>query len=141
MARLQVSTRPPVMVVSTGDELVDPGEPIADYQVRRSNSYAMVAALRARGFSNVTSDHIIDDEEILRQRLELHLASHDLLILSGGVSMGKFDLVPKVLKQLGVEEVFHRVSQRPGKPMWFGIGQQDQLVFGCLAIRSPRWSA
>ena len=51
-------------------------------------------------------------------------------MLSGGVSMGKFDLVPKVLQQLGVQEVFHKIAQRPGRPMWFGIGPQGQAVFG-----------
>jgi molybdopterin molybdotransferase len=52
------------------------------------------------------------------------------LILSGGVSMGKFDFVPKVLRQLGVREIFHKVAQRPGKPMWFGTGPEGQAVFG-----------
>jgi molybdopterin biosynthesis enzyme len=67
---------------------------------------------------------------LLRARLELHLTTHEVVILSGGVSMGKFDLVPKALMQLGVEEVFHNIAQRPGKPMWFGIGPQGQSVFG-----------
>jgi molybdopterin molybdotransferase len=130
MARVRVSSQPALMVISTGDELVEPGEPIADYQVRRSNAYAIVATLRCRGFVRVGDDHARDDETELRERLTLHLGTHDVLVLSGGVSMGKFDLVPKVLQQLGVEEVFHKISQRPGKPMWFGIGPQGQAVFG-----------
>ena len=60
----------------------------------------------------------------------MHLTTHEVVVLSGGVSMGKFDLVPKVLQQLGVQEVFHNVAQRPGRPMWFGIGPQGQAVFG-----------
>ena len=130
MARIRVSSQPALMVVSTGDELIDPGEPIADFQVRRSNSYGVAAMLRARGFLRVGDDHLPDDAELLRKQLRLHLDTHDTLILSGGVSMGKFDLVPKVLVELGVREVFHRISQRPGKPMWFGIGPQGQSVFG-----------
>ena len=130
MARIRVSSQPALMVVSTGDELIDPGEPIADFQVRRSNSYGVAAMLRDRGFARVGDDHLPDDAELLRKRLRLHLDTHDALILSGGVSMGKFDLVPKVLLELGVREVFHRISQRPGKPMWFGIGPQGQSVFG-----------
>ena len=62
--------------------------------------------------------------------LALHLTTHEVVILSGGVSMGRFDLVPKVLAQLGVQQVFHNIAQRPGKPMWFGIGPQGQAVFG-----------
>jgi len=130
MARVRVSSQPAVMVISTGDELVEPGEPIADYQVRRSNAYAVAATLRRRGFGRVGDDHVPDDEDLLRERLKLHLTTHEVLILSGGVSMGKYDLVPKVLMQLGVEEVFHNVAQRPGKPMWFGIGAHGQSVFG-----------
>jgi len=130
MARVRVSSQPAVMVISTGDELVEPGEPIADYQVRRSNAYAVGATLRRRGFGRVGDDHVLDDEDMLRERLKLHLTTHEVLILSGGVSMGRFDLVPKVLMQLGVEEVFHKIAQRPGKPMWFGIGPRGQSVFG-----------
>ena len=130
MDRVRVSSQPAVMVVSTGDELIEPGEPIADYQVRRSNSYAVAATLRLRGFGRIGDDHVPDDEGLLRERLALHLTTHEVVILSGGVSMGKFDLVPKVLIQLGVQEVFHNIAQRPGKPMWFGIGPRGQSVFG-----------
>ena len=130
MARVRVSSQPAVMIVSTGDELIEPGDPIADYQVRRSNAYAVAATLRTRGFGRVGDDHVPDDEALMRERLVLHLTTHEVVILSGGVSMGKFDLVPKVLQQLGVQQVFHKIAQRPGKPMWFGIGPQGQAVFG-----------
>jgi molybdopterin molybdotransferase len=130
MARVRVSSQPALMVVSTGDELIEPGDPISDYQVRRSNAYAVAATLRRRGFARVGDDHLLDDEAMLLERLALHLTTHEVLILSGGVSMGKFDLVPKVLSRLGVEEVFHNIAQRPGKPMWFGVGPQGQAVFG-----------
>lgn len=130
MARVRVSSQPAVMIMSTGDELIEPGDPIADHQVRRSNAYAISAALRRRGFARVADDHASDDEALLRERLALHLTTHEVLILSGGVSMGKFDLVPKVLGSLGVHQVFHHIAQRPGRPMWFGIGPQGQSVFG-----------
>jgi molybdopterin molybdotransferase len=130
MARVRVSSQPAVMIVSTGDELIEPGDPIADYQVRRSNAYAVAATLRTRGLGRVGDDHVPDDEVLMRERLALHLTTHEVVVLSGGVSMGKFDLVPKVLQQLGVQQVFHKIAQRPGKPMWFGIGPQGQAVFG-----------
>jgi len=130
MARVRVSSQPAVMVVSTGDELIEPGDPIAEYQVRRSNAYAIAATLRRRGLARVGDDHVPDDEGLLRERLSLHLTTHEVVVLSGGVSMGKFDFVPKVLSQLGVQGVFHHIAQRPGKPMWFGIGPQGQAVFG-----------
>lgn len=130
MARVRVSSQPAVMVVSTGDELIEPGEPIAEYQVRRSNAYAVAATLRQRGFARIGDDHLLDDETILGERLALHLTTHEVLVLSGGVSMGRYDLVPKVLQQLGVQEIFHHVAQRPGMPMWFGVGPHGQAVFG-----------
>ena len=130
LASVAVSRQPNFMVVSTGDELIEPGQPIAEHQIRRSNAYAIVAALRGRGFEAISNDHIADHEGTLSERLGQHLCQQDVLILSGGVSKGKFDLVPKVLKNLGVREVFYQVAQRPGMPMWFGVGPAGQVVFG-----------
>ncbi len=129
MARLRVSAQPMIVVISTGNELVEPGELIEPHQVRRSNAYGITAALRQHGFTRVADDHVRDDEAELTERLGFHLRTHDVLILSGGVSMGKMDLVPQVLEKLGVELVFHHVAQRPGKPMWFGVSQSGPAVF------------
>jgi molybdopterin molybdotransferase len=130
LPELRVSRQPAIAVMSTGDELIDPGGPIAPFQVRRSTVYAVGAELRRRGFLRVLADHVADSETALRQKLTQHLRGSDVLLLSGGVSMGKFDLVPQALRELGVQQVFHKVAQRPGKPLWFGIGPQGQAVFG-----------
>lgn len=130
MARVRVSSQPNIVVISTGNELVEPGEPVLPHQVRRSNAYAVLAALRQRGFRRVADDHVRDDAGELRARLRFHLDTHDVLILSGGVSMGALDLVPGALRELGVREVFHKVEQRPGRPLWFGVGPAGQAVFG-----------
>jgi molybdopterin molybdotransferase len=130
MARIRVASQPMLVVISTGNELVEPGEPVLAHQVRRSNAYAVVSALREHGFQRVADDHIRDDAEQLRARLRLHLETHDVLVLSGGVSMGRFDLVPQVLQELGVRTVFHKVAQRPGKPLWFGMAPSGAAVFG-----------
>ena len=130
MARIRVSSQPMLAVISTGNELVEPGEPVLAHQVRRSNAYAIVSALRERGFQRVADDHIQDDSQELRERLRFHLETHDVLVLSGGVSMGRFDLVPEVLEELGVRAIFHKVAQRPGKPLWFGVAPSGAAVFG-----------
>ena len=130
MARIRVSSQPMLVVISTGNELVEPGEPVLAHQVRRSNAYAMVSALREHGFQRVADDHIMDDARELRERLRFHLETHDVLVLSGGVSMGRFDLVPAVLEELGVRTIFHKVAQRPGKPLWFGMAPSGAAVFG-----------
>ncbi len=130
MARIRVSSQPMLVVISTGNELVEPGEPVLAYQIRRSNAYAIVSALREHGFQRVADDHIADDAQQLRARLRFHLETHDVLVLSGGVSMGRFDLVPKALEELGVRTIFHKVAQRPGKPLWFGAAPSGAAVFG-----------
>ena len=130
MARIRVSSQPMLAVISTGNELVEPGEPVQAHQIRRSNAYAIVSALREHGFQRVADDHLRDDPEELRERLRFHLQTHDVLVLSGGVSAGRFDLVPGVLKELGVRTVFHKVAQRPGKPLWFGVAPSGAAVFG-----------
>ncbi len=129
MARLRVSAQPMIAVISTGNELVEPGELIEPHQVRRSNAYGITASLRQHGYTRIADDHVRDDEAELTQRLGFHLHTHDVLILSGGVSMGKLDLVPKVLEKLGVALVFHHVAQRPGRPMWFGVSHAGPAVF------------
>jgi molybdopterin molybdotransferase len=129
MARVRVSAQPMLAVLSTGNELVEPGEPVLPHQIRRSNVYGVIAALRRHGFQRVADDHVRDDPDEMRDRFKLHLATHDVLILSGGVSMGRFDLVPKLLTEIGVRMVFHRVAQRPGKPLWFGVAQSGPAVF------------
>lgn len=130
LACLNVTRQPRIVAISTGDELVEPGEPILEYQVRRSNAYAIVACLRDRGYAEVTHDHVRDSEQSLSARLTQHLAERDVLVLSGGVSKGKFDLVPNVLEKLGVRQVIYQVAQRPGMPMFFGVGPAGQAVFG-----------
>lgn len=124
-----VTRKPRIAVISTGDELVEPGKPLAQWQIYRSNAYAIMAALQRRELAQPTLDHLPDDPEILRTHLGAHLQSHDVLILSGGVSMGRFDYVPQVLAELGVRVVFHKVAQRPGKPLWFGVGAGGQTVY------------
>jgi len=129
LPQVEVSRLPTIRVISTGNELVPAGKPIDAHQIRESNGPAVVAMLRQKGYVDCQHDHLVDDVEILERRIAEHLDAADVLVLSGGVSMGKADFVPQVLQKLGVEVVFHKISQRPGKPMWFGIGPQQQAVF------------
>lgn len=126
---VEVARQPAIRVISTGNELVAPGQPVEAHQIRLSNGPALVSMLSQQGFANSAHDHLVDEPKLLRERIARHLDEAEVLLLSGGVSMGKADFVPQVLADLGVELVFHKVSQRPGKPMWFGIGPQQQVVF------------
>lgn len=129
LADVDVARLPRVRVISTGNELVPAGEPIEPHQVRLSNGPAIVAMLAEHGYTDTGHEHIEDDPAALEERIGTHLDAADVLVLSGGVSMGKADFVPEVLATLGVEVVFHGISQRPGKPMWFGRGPAGQAVF------------
>ncbi len=125
---LQVKKVPTVVVVSTGNELVDVADSPTPYQVRRSNSYAIKAALQQYG-AQPDLLHIADEPTVIKNEIGKCLAKYDVIILSGGISMGKFDYVPQVLDELKVEKLFQKVKQRPGKPFWFGKHQNGVLVF------------
>jgi molybdopterin molybdotransferase len=129
-AELQVGPEPSVAVVATGDELVDVGRDPLPHQIRKSNPYAVEAALRKRRFERVALLHARDDAARLRKCLEGVMGKCEALILTGGVSMGKTDYVPGVLRELGVRPVFHKILQKPGKPLWFGVGAGGMPVFG-----------
>lgn len=128
-AEITVSEQPVIRVLSTGSELLPAGQEIEPHQVRLSNGPALQAMLRGQQFDDCLHEHLLDEPAILQQRIAAHLDAAGVLILSGGVSMGKKDFVPQVLLDLGVELVFHRISQRPGKPMWYGTGPAGQAVF------------
>ena len=128
-AEVAVTSLPRVAVISTGDELVGPAEPLEAYQIRSTNDYAIEASLCRANLAEVTRVRIKDDEQQLLDTLnDLH-QGQDVLILSGGVSMGQFDFVPSVLAQLGAKLVFHRIDQRPGRPMWFGVSRDSKPIF------------
>src|SRR5258706_413307 len=123
-SEVDVLRYPKAAVISTGDELVDVNQAPLLHQIRKSNSYALVSALQELGCT-AEMFHLADNEKELREKLESILARYELIILSGGVSKGKFDFVPQVLESLGVNKLFHGVSQRPGKPMWFGVSPKN----------------
>jgi len=127
--KVKVSALPKIAVISTGDELVDIQKPIKQYQTRLSNSYALQALLNQAQLGDVQIFHLRDNENLLLQGIKNILSKFDVLILIGGVSMGDFDYIPKVLGQLGIKQLFHKVSQKPGKPFWFGLAKNSKAVF------------
>lgn len=129
-ARILVAQRPSIAIISTGDELVDVAATPQPHQVRRSNRFAMQALLQAAAFRDVHPHHVPDDPAALHAILQESLRTARVLLLSGGVSEGRYDYVPDALTRFGVRPRFHKVSQKPGKPLWFGIGPDGQIVFG-----------
>ncbi|HMP90324.1 MAG TPA: molybdopterin molybdotransferase MoeA [Kiritimatiellia bacterium] len=125
-----VSVPPRVDIISTGNEVVPVAQAeISPVQVRASNALGIVAALNRLGIISVNSRHVPDNREIIEKEIGQSLRNADILILSGGVSMGKYDYVPDALNRSGVETIFHKVAQKPGKPLWFGKTERCH-VFG-----------
>lgn len=127
-SHLLVSKPPAALIVSTGDELVDIDQQPEYYQIRRSNSYMLQAALAQWGVE-AHLQHLPDSPQALQQHLAEWLPQYPLLILSGGVSAGKADYVPAALQAAGARPLFHQVAQKPGKPLWFGTGPQGMAIF------------
>ena len=119
---------PVAAIISTGDELVDVDQTPEPHQIRRSNVFAIGSAMRQMNWQ-ATQHHLPDREDHLREALTKIASENDVLILSGGVSKGKFDFIPQVLESIGIKKRFHQVSQRPGKPFWFGVSQQGKVAF------------
>lgn len=126
-SKVQVFSFPKIAIISTGDELVDIDQTPLPHQIRRSNDAALQSALLELGCPS-NKFHLTDSKELLTNNLRNIFKDHELIILSGGVSKGKFDYVPEVLESLGVKKLFHQVSQKPGKPFWFGVSN-EQTVF------------
>ncbi len=125
-ATLQVAVAPKIAIVSTGNELVDIDEQPLPYQIRSSNVYQIQAQLKQWG---IAADrlHIPDDLNTIKNDLKKAITQYDVLLLSGGVSKGKFDFLPQALEELGIKKAFHKISQRPGKPFWFGTNNNTTV--------------
>ena len=145
-SNIKVAKLPKVIIISTGDELVKVTANPLPHQIRRSNVFTLVSLLERLNISSET-DHITDDKPILKQKIVNYLKQFDVLLFSGAVSKGKFDFLPEVFTELGVEKLFHKVTQRPGKPFWFGQtenckifafpGNPNSTFVNCLAYFYP----
>ncbi len=128
-AVLTVSQVPKIAVVATGDELVEVESAVAPHQIRRSNDHALRAALLLAGFPIVERFHLRDVRQEIEHLLWHIVAEYDVVVISGGISKGKFDFLPAELDRQGVKKVFQGVAQRPGKPFWFGRSLRGTPVF------------
>lgn len=124
-----VSNLPKVLIISTGDELISIHDNPLPHQIRMSNGYQIESALSAYHV-HLEKIHINDHVETTLNALSESIQQFDIVIISGGISTGKFDLIPDALEKCGVEKHFYKVAQRPGKPFWFGTYQNKCAVFG-----------
>ncbi len=127
-SRIKVWKRPDVAVFATGDELVEYDQTPRSDQIRNSNAYCISSQLQLMGMKAVYLGIVRDDKEDLRRKMLLGL-EQDVLIITGGVSMGEYDFIPDVFRDLGLEILFHKVAIKPGKPIVLAR-KGEKLVFG-----------
>ncbi len=163
ISEVNVRKNPRVAVIVTGDELVEPDEAISGGQIRNVNTYTLTAELESYGCSTIDLGIGRDDPVQLRSLIEQGLNQAEVLLTSGGVSMGEKDYLPAVLQDMGMETIFHKVSVKPGKPLLFGkldgcfiMGLPGNVVSGVVSFhlfvkpllrllvgrkewRNPRW--
>jgi molybdopterin molybdotransferase len=127
-SRVCVKKLPKVVIITTGNEMVAIDQSPSPYQVRQSNGHTINASLKPFGVQAQLM-HIDDDLEITKRTLENCLNNFHVLILTGGISAGRFDFLSPALEAVGVEKHFHKVAQKPGKPFWFGQSKDGVTVF------------
>ncbi|MBB6237258.1 molybdopterin molybdotransferase [Pedobacter sp. AK013] len=120
---------PKISIIVTGKELQQPGKGLEFGQVYESNSYSLSAALKHEGIEQITVYEADDDLEILKKVLLNAVANSDVVLLTGGVSVGDYDFVIEAASDCGIKQIFHKVKQKPGKPLYFGTKDQ-KLIFG-----------
>ncbi|MCG2587273.1 molybdopterin molybdotransferase MoeA [Rhodohalobacter sulfatireducens] len=126
--RVTVFKKPDVRIISTGNELIPPGESKSEGQIYESNSYALQSALNRFGFECREKTHIKDDFSAVKSGIAEYLDRSDVLLLSGGISVGDYDFVKQALEENGVTQLFYKIFQKPGKPLYFGR-KENKFVF------------
>ncbi len=128
-SRLNVADRPRFAVLTTGNEIVPVDSDVGPFQIRSSNDHGIRAALIRTGYPAPGCVHVQDDAGSTKETLKELLDTFSGIIITGGVSMGEHDHIPDALESLNVSRVFHKIRQRPGKPLWFGISGNGKPVF------------
>ncbi len=138
MTDAKVYPNPTISIIITGNELQQPGKPLPYGQVYESNSFALIAVLKQLNINHTEVYYADDKQEIVINTLKKALEHSDVVLLTGGISVGDYDFVLQAANECGVEKLFHKIKQRPGKPLYFGkkacpndkVGRENKLVFG-----------
>jgi len=129
VTKVLVYNKPSIAIVVTGNELVAPGNPLSYGEIYESNGAMLSAVLRELGYTKTSIITVPDDYDSTKNTLEKAIKNHDIVIVTGGVSVGDYDFVGKALNSISVKEVFYKVKQKPGKPLFFG--KKDAVsIFG-----------
>lgn len=127
--KVQVYGKPRISILMTGNELISPGQELKKGQIWESNSFVLTAALREIGIKPIVLENARDDLQDITERIQVGLDTSDVLLITGGISMGDYDFVQEAVLALGVKKIFWRVAVKPGKPTFFGT-KGKKLIFG-----------
>lgn len=129
IAEVRVYPNPSITIIITGNELQEPGKPLQHGQVYESNSFALKAVLEQLQIDNIQILYASDKPDVTTTALKKALEQSDLVLITGGISVGDYDFVLQAATECGVQKQFHKIKQRPGKPLYFG-NKENKLVFG-----------
>ena len=127
ITEVSVHPKPKISIVITGNELVTPGTPLAFGQIYESNAIMLQTALAKKGFTDITLVKIKDDYNDTKTVLSNVIEQSDLVLISGGISVGDYDFVGKALLELKTQQIFYKIKQKPGKPLFFGKNQNTVI--------------
>lgn len=128
ITEIDVYKKPSLAIVTTGDELINGGQPLRYGQIYESNSIMLLSALKNLGYVDIKTFKIKDDYNNTQHLLQQVITNYDVVLVSGGISVGDYDFVGKALKALNVKQIFYKVKQKPGKPLFFGK-KGNTLIF------------
>ncbi len=127
ISEVLVYQKPSIAIVATGNELVEVGQPLAFGQIYESNTIMLQTALLTSGFDTISVYKVADNYQATKDLLAKIIAEKDVVLISGGISVGDYDFVGQALQELHVQEIFYKVKQKPGKPLFFGLHQQKPV--------------
>lgn len=128
ITKVRIYKKPTVAIVVTGSELIIPGEKLSYGKIYESNGIMLTTVLHQLGFMNTTLFTIKDNYEDTKYSIEKAIKEHDIVVVTGGISVGDYDFVGKALQAIEVKEVFYKVRQKPGKPLFFGLKEETSIV-------------
>ncbi|MFD2517474.1 gephyrin-like molybdotransferase Glp [Salinimicrobium flavum] len=128
VTEISVYKKPSVAIVATGNELIEAGKALTYGKIYESNSVMLKSALLSCGFDAISIHKVKDNYNETREKIRNVIAGNDVVLISGGISVGDYDFVGKALKELGIDQVFYKVNQKPGKPLFFGKNE-DTILF------------
>ncbi|MDC8002480.1 molybdopterin molybdotransferase MoeA [Aureisphaera galaxeae] len=128
ITEVNVHKKPTITIVTTGNELIAPGQPLEHGQIYESNATMLASSLQGLGYDKVTIRKVEDDYDKTFKLLQSSILESDLVLITGGISVGDYDFVGKALIEMGVNQLFYKVKQKPGKPLFFGK-KEETVVF------------